>query len=225
MNDWADRDFDKHVERTKSRPLTTGQLSPREALMLALVLSLIAFCFIQPLNPLTKFLSVIAIIIAATYPFMKRFFAVPQAYLGIAYGFGIPMAFTAVQGRIPLTAWIMLIANVLWTIAYDTSYAMVDRDDDITIGIRTSAITFGRFDVAAIMLCYAGFLGLMAWVGVQIGLGWPYMAGLAAASICAMYHYMLIRDRERGQCFSAFLHNNWLGAFIFFGTATSYALS
>jgi len=224
MNDWADRDFDKHVKRTKERPLTAGKIAHWEALAVAAVLALVAFVLILPLNALTKWLAVVAAVVAGTYPFFKRFFAIPQAYLGIAFGFGIPMAFAAVQDTVPGVAWLMLIANVFWAIAYDTAYAMVDRDDDLLIGIKTSAITFGRFDVAAIMLCYAAFLALMAWAGVLLGLGWPYWLGLAAAAVCAGYHYTLIRDRDRMRCFAAFRHNNWLGACVFAGTAVAYVI-
>ncbi|WP_026035852.1 4-hydroxybenzoate octaprenyltransferase [Cupriavidus sp. BIS7] len=224
INDWADRDFDKHVKRTKERPLTAGLIAGWEALALAGGLSLVAFALILPLNGLTKWLAVVAVILAGTYPFFKRFFAIPQAYLGIAFGFGIPMAFAAIQDQVPFVAWLMLLANVFWAIAYDTAYAMVDRDDDLLLGMKTSAITFGRFDVAAIMICYAAFLGLMAWVGTLIGLGWPYFAGLAAAAVLAGYHYTLIRERDRMKCFAAFRHNNWLGACVFAGTAVAYLL-
>ncbi|KAA0182080.1 4-hydroxybenzoate octaprenyltransferase [Cupriavidus gilardii] len=224
MNDWADRDFDKHVKRTRERPLTAGRIQPWEALAVAGTLAVLAFLLILPLNALTKWLSVVAVIVAATYPFFKRFFAIPQAYLGIAFGFGIPMAFAAVQEQVPPVAWLMLLANVFWSVAYDTAYAMVDRDDDLLIGMKTSAITFGRFDVAAIMICYAGFLALMALAGGMLGLGWPYWLGLAAAAVTAVYHYTLIRGRDRMQCFAAFRHNNWLGAWVFAGTALAYAL-
>ncbi|NSX02392.1 4-hydroxybenzoate octaprenyltransferase [Cupriavidus gilardii] len=224
MNDWADRDFDRHVKRTRERPLTAGRIQPWEALAVAGTLAVLAFLLILPLNALTKWLSVVAVIVAATYPFFKRFFAIPQAYLGIAFGFGIPMAFAAVQQQVPPVAWLMLLANVFWSVAYDTAYAMVDRDDDLLIGMKTSAITFGRFDVAAIMICYAGFLALMAVAGSMLGLGWPYWLGLAAAAVTALYHYTLIRARDRMQCFAAFRHNNWLGAWVFAGTALAYAL-
>lgn len=224
MNDWADRDFDKHVKRTRERPLTAGRIQPWEALAVAGTLAVLAFLLILPLNALTKWLSVVAVIVAATYPFFKRFFAIPQAYLGIAFGFGIPMAFAAVQEQVPPVAWLMLLANVFWSVAYDTAYAMVDRDDDLLIGMKTSAITFGRFDVAAIMICYAGFLALMALAGGMLGLRWPYWLGLAAAAVTAVYHYTLIRGRDRMQCFAAFRHNNWLGAWVFAGTALAYAL-
>ncbi|MHA6913992.1 4-hydroxybenzoate octaprenyltransferase [Ralstonia pseudosolanacearum] len=224
INDWADRDFDKHVKRTRERPLTAGLIAPWEALAVAAVLALVAFTLILPLNALTKWLSVAAVLIAGTYPFFKRFFAIPQAYLGIAFGFGIPMAYAAVQDQVPAPAWLMLAANVLWAVAYDTAYAMVDRDDDLLIGIQTSAITFGRFDVAAIMLCYAGFFGIMAWVGHALALGAAYWIGLAAAAALACYYYTLLRTRDRMQCFFVFRHNNWFGACVFVGAALAYAL-
>jgi 4-hydroxybenzoate polyprenyltransferase len=224
MNDWADRDFDKHVKRTKERPLTAGKIKAWEAVAVAVVLTLLAYLLIIPLNGITKGLAVVAVVLAGTYPFFKRFFAIPQAYLGIAFGFGIPMSFAAVQDHVPAVAWVMLLANVFWAVAYDTAYAMVDRDDDLLLGMKTSAITFGRFDVAAIMICYAVFLGLMAWAGAQFDLGWPYWLGLIAATGCALYHYTLIRDRDRMGCFAAFRHNNWLGACVFAGTAAAYAL-
>lgn len=224
INDWADRDFDKHVKRTRERPLTAGLIAPWEALAVAAVLALVAFTLILPLNALTKWLSVAAVLIAGTYPFFKRFFAIPQAYLGIAFGFGIPMAYAAVQDQVPAPAWLMLAANVLWAVAYDTAYAMVDRDDDLLIGIQTSAITFGRFDVAAIMLCYAGFFGIMAWAGHALALGAAYWIGLAAAAALACYYYTLLRTRDRMQCFFVFRHNNWFGACVFVGAALAYAL-
>jgi 4-hydroxybenzoate polyprenyltransferase len=223
INDYADRDFDRYVKRTENRPLTSGKIEAWEAVALAAALALLAFLLIWPLNTLTKELSVFALFVAGTYPFTKRFFAIPQAYLGIAFGFGIPMAFAAIQDRVPTLAWVMLIANVFWSVAYDTEYAMVDRDDDIRIGIRTSALTFGRFDVLAIMLCYAVTLGIYAGIGVVLGYGVLYWLGLAAAVGCAVYHYVLIRGRERMACFAAFRHNNWLGGMLFAGIAAHYA--
>lgn len=217
VNDWADRDFDGHVKRTAQRPLVTGAVKPNEALLVAAALALVSFLLVLPLNRITLLLSVPALLLAGSYPFFKRFFAIPQAYLGIAFGFGIPMRWAAITGHAPLEAWWMLAANILWTIAYDTEYAMVDRDDDIRIGIRTSALTFGRFDVAAVMVCYALSLGLLAALGVHLGRGMLYFAGLAVAAGIAIYHYTLIRDRVREPCFKAFLHNNWLGAAIFGG--------
>ncbi len=223
INDYADRDFDRYVKRTENRPITSGKIKAWEAVPLAAGLSLIAFLLILPLNALTKELSVAALFVAGTYPFTKRFFAIPQAYLGIAFGFGIPMAFAAIKNQVPLLAWVMLIANVFWSVAYDTEYAMVDRDDDIKIGIRTSALTFGRFDVLAIMLCYAVTLGIYVGIGVALSFGVLYWIGLAAAAGCAVYHYTLIKDRERMPCFAAFRHNNWLGGALFAGIAAHYA--
>ncbi|WP_341646107.1 4-hydroxybenzoate octaprenyltransferase [Thauera sp. SDU_THAU2] len=217
MNDYADRDFDGHVERTRERPLATGMVSTREALLLAGGLSLLAFLLILPLNSLVLWLSLPALFLAASYPFTKRFLAIPQGYLGIAFGFGIPMGFAAILGEVPAIAWAMLLANVFWAIAYDTEYAMVDRPDDLKIGIKSSAITFGRFDVAAVMLCYAAMLGLLAAVGVAAGRGPAWFIGLLVAAAIAGYHYTLIRDRDRAGCFKAFRHNNWLGAAVFAG--------
>ncbi|SDV49480.1 4-hydroxybenzoate octaprenyltransferase [Chitinasiproducens palmae] len=223
MNDYADRDFDRHVKRTQDRPLTSGRIRAREALLVAAVLALAAFLLIQPLNGLTKRLSVVALFVAATYPFMKRFFAIPQAYLGIAFGFGIPMSFAAVTGTVPPLAWALLLANVFWAVAYDTEYAMVDRDDDLRIGIRTSAITFGRFDVAAVMVCYTVFLGSYAALGLWAGWSLWFWAGWLGAVGCTVYHYRLIASRDRAGCFAAFLHNNWLGGVLFAGIALHYA--
>ena len=217
MNDYADRDFDLHVERTKNRPLTAKLVSSKEALLLAAGLSLLAFVLVLQLNRLTVLLSIPALFLAASYPFTKRFFAIPQAYLGIAFGFGIPMAFAAQTGAVPPLAWWMLLANVCWSLAYDTEYAMVDRDDDARIGIHSSALFFGRFEVLAIMFFYAAMLTILAVVGLHATLRWPYFAGLMLAECIAVYHYTLIRQRERGACFKAFLHNNWLGAAIFVG--------
>jgi 4-hydroxybenzoate polyprenyltransferase len=219
INDFADRDFDRHVKRTAERPLTSGQIAAWEAVAVAVVFALISFALILPLNTLTQQLSVLAVIVAGTYPYFKRFFALPQAYLGIAFGFGIPMAYAAVQGAVPLEAWVLLIANVFWALAYDTEYAMVDRDDDLMIGIRTSAITFGRFDVLAVMLCYGVHLLLVALVGASYHLGAPFYLGLFIATAIAVYHYLLIRERDRLRCFAAFRHNNWLGAAVFIGIA------
>ncbi len=224
INDYADQDFDRHVKRTAERPLTSGRIAGWEAVLVAAVLAVVAFVLILPLNTLTKLLSVAAVAIAASYPYFKRFFALPQAYLGIAFGFGIPMAYAAVQNAVPAEAWVLLLANIFWALAYDTEYAMVDRDDDLKIGIRTSAITFGRYDVLAVMLCYAISLGLVAAVGLAAGLGAWFIAGMLVAGGMAAYHYTLIRERERMGCFAAFRHNNWLGAAVFLGIAVEYAL-
>ena len=225
INDLADRHIDPHVARTKDRPLAAGKVSKKEAVMLFLFLSFCAFCLILPLQNLKVIgLSFVALFLAATYPLTKRFFAIPQAYLGIAFGFGIPMAYAAHLDAIPRVAWYLLLANVFWAIAYDTEYAMFDREDDLKIGIKTSAITFGRFDVAAVMLCYALTLGLLGWVGSILRLGQYYQIGLGVAIVLALYHFLLIRQRDPARCFKAFMHNNWLGASIFAGIVLDYLL-
>jgi 4-hydroxybenzoate polyprenyltransferase len=222
INDYADRDIDKHVKRTQQRPVTSGQVSPREALWLAAVLALVAFLLILPLNALTLAMSVPAVLLAGSYPYTKRFLAIPQAYLGIAFGFGIPMAYAAIQGSVPGIAWWLMLANLFWCIAYDTEYAMVDREDDIHLGIHSSALFFGRYDVAAVMASYAAAILILAGVGVDLHFGIPYYAGLTAAFAIAIYHYSLIRQRQREACFKAFLHNNWFGAAVFAGMAMDY---
>ncbi|AXF84346.1 4-hydroxybenzoate octaprenyltransferase [Ephemeroptericola cinctiostellae] len=218
INDYADRDFDKHVERTVNRPLTSGQISGKEAVAVAVFLAVLAGGLALMLNATAIQLAFVAAFLAGSYPLFKRFFAIPQAYLGIAFGFGIPMAFAAIRGEVPALAWWLLIANVFWTVAYDTEYAMVDKPDDLKIGIKTSAITFGDHDVAAVMVCYAIFLIIMAWVGLSEALAWPYFIGLAVAAGIALYHYTLIKNRDRALCFKAFLHNHWLGLTVFVGT-------
>ncbi len=222
INDYADRDFDRHVKRTQERPITSGRIAPGEALWLAAAFALLAFLLILPLNNLTLLLSFPAIFLAASYPFTKRFFAIPQAYLGIAFGFGIPMAFAAQQSDVPPVAWLLLVANVFWAIAYDTEYAMVDRDDDIHLGIHSSALLFGKYDVVAVMVCYTMALVLLATVGLMIGSGVFYFAGLILAGGIALYHYRLIKHRQRETCFKAFLHNNWFGLVIFAGLVLDY---
>ncbi len=217
INDWADRDFDGHVARTQARPLAAKEIAPHEALWLASVLALVAFLLILPLNKLTWLLSLPAVFLAASYPFMKRFFAIPQAYLGIAFSFGIPMAFAAQTNSVPALAWWLLIANLFWTVAYDTEYAITDREYDLKIGIKTSAITFGRFDIAAILACHAIFIGLMTWIGVATGRGPAYFASLAAALLLVFDQYRRIRRRDPHACFAAFLANNRIGAAIFTG--------
>jgi 4-hydroxybenzoate polyprenyltransferase len=224
INDFADRDFDKFVQRTAERPLTSGKIKSWEAVMVAVVLALISFTLILPLNTLTKQLSVVAVIVAGSYPYFKRFFAIPQAYLGIAFGFGIPMAYAAVTESVPAVAWYLLVANIFWAIAYDTEYAMVDREDDLKIGIKTSAITFGRFDVLAVMCSYAFSFAITAYCGYLLNSGVAYFIGLAVAAAISVYHYQLIKDRERMACFAAFRHNNWIGAAIFAGIAIDFAL-
>lgn len=218
INDVADRNFDGHVARTKDRPLVAGWVNVREAIAVFVVLVTLAAVTVLPIiTPLLAVLAVIALFLAASYPFTKRFFAIPQGYLGIAFGFGIPMAFAAILGTVPAVAWWMLVANIFWAIAYDTEYAMVDRPDDLKIGIKTSAITFGRYDVAAVMLSYGLTLAILAGVGVAMHLGWLYWLSLLVAAMIAGYHYRLIKDRDTGRCFAAFMHNNWFGAAIFAG--------
>lgn len=226
INDFADRDFDRHVARTRDRPLTSGQIEPWEAVAVFAGLSLVSLLLVIPFNGLTWALACIAAFLAVSYPFTKRFLAIPQAYLGVAFGFGIPMAFAALRAELPPEAWLLLLANIAWAIAYDTEYAMVDRDDDLKIGIRTSAITFGRLDVAAVMASYAITLALLALVGLRLGFAhWSlYNAGLLVAGGVAVYHFTLIRDRSREGCFRAFNHNNWFGAAVFAGLALQYAV-
>jgi 4-hydroxybenzoate polyprenyltransferase len=218
INDVADRHFDGHVARTKDRPLVAGWVSVREAIAVFVILvSLAAVTVLPIITPLLAGLAVIAVFLAASYPFTKRFFAIPQGYLGIAFGFGIPMGFAAILDTVPAVGWWMLVANVFWAIAYDTEYAMVDRPDDLKIGIKTSAITFGRYDVAAVMTCYGLTLAILAAVGHAMHLGWPYWVGLLVAATIALYHYQLIKNRDTARCFAAFMHNNWFGAAIFAG--------
>jgi len=222
MNDIADHKFDGYVERTQYRPLPNKEASKKEAYLLAAVLSLLAFGLVNLLNLFTVKLSVLALFLAITYPLTKRFFAMPQAYLGIAFGFGIPMAFAAIDNDVPAVAWLLLLANVFWAVAYDTEYAMVDRDDDLKIGIKSSAITFGRYDVAAVMLCYLATWLLLAMAGYYLSMNVFYYAGLLLAACVAIYHYFIIRSRDRKNCFKAFLGNNWFGFFVFAGMLANY---
>ncbi len=224
INDFADRNIDPHVERTKNRPMAAGRVSKKEALLLATGLSLIAFLLIQPLNQLTILLSVPALFLAGTYPFTKRFFAMPQAYLGIAFSFGIPMAFAAQTDSLPPVIWTLMLANLFWVIAYDTAYAIVDKPDDLKIGIKTSAITLGRFDIAGVMACHACFISIMAAIGQLQHMSAAYYAGLAAATALIGYQYTLIRNRDRALCFKAFLHNNWVGMAVFAGIALDFLI-
>ena len=222
MNDMADRQYDGLVERTKNRPLATGEVTVKEAYLLAAGLSLLAFCLVLFFNKTTILLSVAALFLAASYPFTKRFLAIPQAYLGIAFGFGIPMAFAAVNDYIPPIAWALLAANVFWAIAYDTEYAMVDRDDDLKIGIKSSAIFFGQYDVLAVMLCYAAMLGLLAYIGFALGFGIFYNLGLLLALALILRQYQAIKNRVKANCFKAFLQNSWIGLAIFAGIAAQF---
>jgi len=223
VNDWADRRFDAHVKRTAERPLATGEIAPWEALAVGAVLAFCAFVMILPVNRTTVLMSLPAPVIAFAYPFFKRFFALPQAFLGIAFSFGIPMAFAAVLDAVPPLAWWLLLLNLFWVIAYDTEYAMVDRDDDLRLGLKTSAIAFGRFDVAAVMICYAIYLAGMAWIGATHHFGRAYYVGLGAALACALWHWQLMHTRTREGCFQAFLHNHWFGLAVFLGVALDFA--
>jgi len=225
INDYADRDFDRHVLRTQGRPVTSGKISGKEAVGVAAFLALLAFLLIQPLNAFTKQLSVLALLVAFIYPFTKRFFAMPQAVLGIAFGFGIPMAYAAILDFIPFEAWVLFVGNIFWAIAYDTAYAMVDRDDDIRLGLRTSAITFGRYDVIAIGLSYGVLFISQFWVANIANLSNYFLIGWFAALACAIYHMKLVSTRKREECFLAFRHNNWLGGFLFLGIVLGLSLS
>jgi 4-hydroxybenzoate polyprenyltransferase len=224
INDYADRKFDPHVERTRLRPLASGEIQPREALIVAGLLAAAAFTLVLFLNRLAILLSFVGLAIAASYPYSKRYISLPQAYLGIAFGFGIPMAYAAVQRYLPLECWLLLAANVFYSFAYDTEYAMVDRDDDAKLGIRTAALTLGRWDVTAIMASYAAMLSLLIVLGVLTRLGWPFYIGLAAAGAMMVYHWFLIRGRSRDGCFRAFMHNNWVGGAILAGIVLSYPI-
>jgi len=224
INDVADRDFDRHVKRTAQRPVTSGAVSVKEALALGAALALVAFALVLTTNPLTIAWSFGALAVTLVYPYAKRFVSMPQAVLGVAFSFGIPMAFAATRGEIPLLAWGLLVGNLFWVLAYDTEYAMVDRDDDLKIGMKTSAITLGRWDVEAIMAFYAVYLAVWAWLGLQAGLGTLFLAGITVAAAQALWHWTLIRDRTRDGCFRAFRENHWVGAAVFAGALLDYAL-
>jgi 4-hydroxybenzoate polyprenyltransferase len=230
VNDVADRDFDRHVKRTANRPVTTGAIGTREALAVGAVLAALAFGLVLTTTRAAVYGSFAALAVALVYPFAKRYVSMPQAVLGIAFSFGIPMAFAAVQGRVPLLAWVLLLGNLFWVLAYDTEYAMVDRDDDLRIGMKTSAITLGRYDVPVVMACYAAFL--MVWT-FALGAGSPavdrapgpaFYAGIAAAAAQAVWHFTLIRDRSREGCFAAFRANHWVGFAVFAGIVADSAL-
>ncbi len=234
-NDVADRDFDRHVKRTAQRPVTRGAISPQEALAVGAALALAAFVLVLTTNPGAIQLSVAALAVTLAYPYAKRVLAIPQAVLGVAFSFGIPMAFAAalgsadwgwgaVQAAVPPQAWWLLLGNLFWVLAYDTEYAMVDRDDDLKIGMKTSAITLGRWDVAAVMAFYAIYLVSWAALGRSLGLGAWFLAGVAVAAVQAMWHYTLIRGRTREGCFAAFRSNHWVGAAVFAGVALDLAL-
>ena len=222
INDVADRDFDRHVKRTAGRPVTSGKLGSGEALALGAVLALLAFALVLTTNKVTIAWSFAALAIAVIYPFAKRYVSMPQAVLGVAFSFGIPMAFAAVQSRVPILAWLLLLGNLFWVIAYDTEYAMVDRDDDLAIGMKTSAITLGRFDVTAVMFCYLVYLSIWALAHIDPAQSAIYLIALGLALLQALWHGWLIRKRERDGCFKAFRLNHWLGFTVFAGIALSY---
>lgn len=224
INDFADRQLDRFVKRTAKRPLTSGKIKPWEAIAVAAFLSLIALFLVLQLNFLTLELSIVAVIFAASYPWFKRFFPLPQAYLGIAFGFCYPMAFAAIVGNIPVEAWILMLANAFWTLAYDTQYAMVDKDDDLKIGIKSSAITFGQYDVLGILVSYGVMILVYAFVGYYMGLKWGFFLGLASVLVCVIYQYPWIKTRQRKECFLAFRFNNVIGAFLFAGICLDYFL-
>jgi 4-hydroxybenzoate polyprenyltransferase len=224
VNDVADRDVDKHVKRTANRPVTSGAISSQAALLLGAVLALLAFALVLTTNFATVLWSLAALAVTIFYPFTKRFFSMPQAVLGVAFSFGIPMAFAAVQGTVPALAWWLLLGNGFWVLAYDTEYAMVDRDDDLKVGIKTSAITLGRFDVVGVMLFYAAYLAVWAGLGLHLKLNWPYFAGLMVAALIAAWHFTLIRGRSREGCFRAFRLNHWLGLAVFAGVVANSIL-
>ncbi|WP_447779430.1 4-hydroxybenzoate octaprenyltransferase [Variovorax boronicumulans] len=224
VNDVADREFDRHVKRTAQRPVTSGALSVKEALGLGAVLALLSFGLVLTTNRTTVLWSFAALAITLIYPFAKRFVSIPQAVLGVAFSFGIPMAFAAVQSTVPAFAWWLLAGNLFWVLAYDTEYAMVDRDDDLKIGMKTSAITFGRFDVAAVMTSYAIFLAVWIWAGAGRSLGVLFYVGIAVAAAQAFWHWRLIHDRTRDGCFKAFRENHWLGFAVFVGIVAGYAI-
>jgi len=220
LNDVADRDFDKHVKRTADRPVTSGRISVKEALAVGAVLAWLAFCLVLTLRRETLAWSCLALAVAFLYPYAKRFVSMPQAVLGVAFSFGIPMAFAAVTGEVPGLAWVLLLGNLFWVLAYDTEYAMVDRDDDLKIGMKTSAITLGQWDVAAVMFFYAAFVGI--WGVLLDATQKPLLlAGLAAAALQAAWHFLLIKDRSRDGCFKAFRLNHWVGFAVFAGLVLS----
>ena len=224
INDYADRWLDGQVERTRGRPLVTGEVSGREALVLFLVLMLLAFALVLTLNRLAIWMSVIGVLLAASYPFLKRHTYLPQVYLGMAFGWGIPMAFAAIQGNVPAVAWLLYIGNILWATAYDTWYAMVDREDDLRMGAKSTAILFGELDLVAQGVLYAAMFLALALAGQRAGLGIFYWLGLAIAAALVAWQFQHAKSRERAACFRAFLHNNWVGVAIFAGIAAHYAL-
>lgn len=224
VNDVADREFDRHVKRTAQRPVTTGRVSVREAIWVGVVLALLAFALVLTTNPVAVLWSFAALAVALVYPYAKRFFAMPQAVLGVAFSFGIPMAFAAVRGDVPALAWWLLLGNLFWVLAYDTEYAMVDRDDDLRIGMKTSAITLGRYDVAVVMACYLIYLSIWVVSLVPYALNAMFYVAIVGALAQVAWHHTLIRERARDGCFKAFRINHWLGFTVFAGIAVGFAL-
>lgn len=224
INDLADRKFDPHVRRTQNRPMAQGRVTPQEGIALFVALSLTAFALVLLMNRLTVLLSLVAVLLAATYPFMKRYTYLPQAYLGLAFGWAVPMVFAAETGTVPDTAWLLLVATVLWALAYDTMYAMVDRDDDIRIGVKSTAILFGQADRAIIAAVQVTLVLVLLLVGQKLRLSVPYYLGLTVAAGLGLYQQYLIRERDPERCFQAFLNNNWVGAAVFAGIALHYLL-
>jgi 4-hydroxybenzoate polyprenyltransferase len=223
INDVADREFDRHVKRTAQRPVTRGAVSPREALAVGAVLALLAFALVLTTTAAAVAWSFAALAVAICYPYAKRYVAMPQAVLGVAFSFGIPMAFAAVGSAVPPQAWVLLLGNLFWVLAYDTEYAMVDRDDDVRIGIQTSAITLGRWDVSAVMVFYSLYLGLWSWAVLPLANPLAWWLGVAAGAAQVLWHYLLIRGRTREGCFQAFRVNHWVGCALFLGlVAGSY---
>lgn len=224
MNDVADRDFDGHVERTRNRPLASGELTVREALLSFFVLMLLAFGLVLMTNALTIKLAFAGALLASTYPFFKRWTHFPQVVLGIAFGWGIPMAFAAETGQVSQAAWLILLINVIWSVIYDTLYAMVDRDDDISIGLKSTAILFGRHDLVILRVLKIVMIALLIWLGLKLQLGWPWFAGVAVAAGLFVRQQYRVRSRAREACFEAFLNNNWVGVAVFTGLLVNYFL-
>ena len=225
MNDVADRDFDPHVERTRNRPLASGELTTREALLTFFVVMLLAFGLVLMTNALTIKLAFAGAVLASTYPFFKRWTHLPQVVLGLAFGWGIPMAFAAETGQVAAVAWLILVINVIWSVIYDTLYAMVDRDDDVSIGLKSTAILFGRYDLLILRLLKLLMIALLAWLGFILQFGWPWFTGVSAAAVLFGWQQYLVRDRDREACFRAFLNNNWVGVAIWASLLITYLIA
>ncbi len=224
MNDVADRDFDPHVERTRNRPLASGELTVRHALLTFFIVMLLAFGLVLMTNTLTVKLALAGAVLASTYPFFKRWTHLPQVVLGLAFGWGIPMAFAAETGQVASAAWWILLINVIWSVIYDTLYAMVDRDDDISIGLKSTAILFGRFDLLILRILKILMIALLVWLGFQLQFSWPWFAGVAIAAVLFIQQQYRVRNRDRDACFKAFLNNNWVGVAIWVGLLIGYAI-